>query len=59
MSFNAPGLKRSGNEIRGCGFFVAQFRIGVDRSSKGLNFAVSGLDFGNQFHDGSDIALVL
>jgi hypothetical protein len=26
--------------------------MGVDGSSKVLNFAVSGLDFGDQFHDG-------
>jgi hypothetical protein len=26
--------------------------MGMNRSSKGLDFAVSSLDFGNQFHDG-------
>src|SRR5258708_1884913 len=52
MSLNAPGFETASNEISRCSLFITQFRMGMNRSSKGLDFAVSSLDFGNQFHDG-------
>src|SRR6185437_6024680 len=52
MGLNAPRFQAAGNEISRCSLFVTQFRMGMNRSSKALDFAVSGLYFGNQFHDG-------
>jgi hypothetical protein len=51
VSFYAPGLKRSGDEISGRSLFVTQFGVSVDRSSKTLYFSVSSLNFGDQFHN--------
>src|SRR6266702_1978090 len=51
VSFDAPELKVPRNQICCCCLFITQFRVGMDRSSKGLDFAVSGLNFRDQFHD--------
>jgi hypothetical protein len=51
VSFYAPGIKRFGDEISCRSFFVTQFGMGVDRTSKILNFSVSSLNFGDQFHN--------
>lgn len=51
MSFDAPGLKCPGNQLRCRSFLVAQFGVCMNGSSEGLDFAVGGLDFWDKFHD--------
>ncbi len=59
MGFDTPRLQAFRDQISRRRFFVTEFGVSVDRSSEGLNFAVSGLDFGDQFHDGVMMRLCL
>ena len=50
VHFDAPFGQLRGDQVGSMGFFIAQFGMRMDRSSKALNFALGGLDFRDQFH---------
>ncbi len=50
MHFDAPVAEAFRNQVGRLSLFVPQFGMCVNGSSEGLDFAVSGLDFGDQFH---------
>jgi hypothetical protein len=55
MNFDTPVLESLRYELRSQVFFVTQFRMSVNISSKRLNFVSRGKEFRNEFHNLFDL----
>ena len=59
MHAQPPFFERLRHKIGRPRLFVAQFGMGMDASSEGLDFVSRGQDFRNEFHDAFDLGEVL
>lgn len=50
MDFDAPFGELGGDQVGGTLFFEAEFGVGVNVPSEGLDLLLGSLDFWNQLH---------